>query len=303
MTDPIREHNRRAWDARVRQQGRFTRPAPDEQLHDPLGTLDGAGWLGDNIAGWRVLCLAAGGGRQSVLYAAAGAEVTVVDLSPEMLALDRQVAAERGLQVRTVEASMDDLSALATASFDLVIQPVSTCYLPSVLPVYREVARVTVPGGLYISQHKQPASLQADIRPSPRGYELIEPYYRSGPLPAVEGSLHREEGTLEFLHRWEELLGGMCRAGFLIEDLLEPPHAQPDADGGSFAHRSRWVAPYVRIKARRRHGAQPHAAPRVWRTKPGDCPAARRRSPPAAIADSRLARSTTSAMPGRRPSR
>ena len=42
-----------------------------------------------------MLCLAAGGGKQSALYAAAGAEVTVVDLSPEMLALDRQVAAER----------------------------------------------------------------------------------------------------------------------------------------------------------------------------------------------------------------
>ena len=49
----------------------------------------------------------------------------------------------------------------------------------------------------------------------PRGYELIEPYYRSGPLPPVVGSPHREEGTLEYLHRWEELLGLMCRAGFV----------------------------------------------------------------------------------------
>jgi hypothetical protein len=67
----------------------------------------------------------------------------------------------------------------------------------------------------------------------------------------VAGSPHREPGTLEFLHRWEELLGGMCRAGFVIEDLIEPLHADAQAEIGSFAHRSQYVAPYVRIKARR----------------------------------------------------
>jgi SAM-dependent methyltransferase len=258
------DHNRQAWDARVRTGGRFTRPAPDEEFRDPLAAVDGVGWLGPSIAGRRVLCLAAGGGRQSALYAAAGAEVTVVDISPEMLAVDRQVAAERGLAIRTVEASMDNLAALAAASFDIVIHPVSTCYVPDVAAVYRAVARVIVAGGLYISQHKQPASLQATVEPSPRGYEIVEPYYRRGPLPEVVGSPHREAGTLEFLHRLEELLGGMCRAGFVIEDVIEPVHAEPQAAVGSFAHRSGYLAPYLRIKARRA-GYQP-AAPtgRVW---------------------------------------
>lgn len=251
MYDPVRDHNRKAWDALVRKKQVFTRPAPDEQLHDPLGTVDGAGWLGGSVAGKRLLCLAAGGGSQSILYAAAGAEVTVVDISPEQLALDRAAAAERGLQVRTVEASMDDLAALHDAAFDIVIHPVSTCYLPDVRSVFREVARVTVAGGLYISQHKTPQSLQAEQKPSARGYELTEPYYRTGPLPPVVGSRLREEGTLEFLHRWEDLIGGICRAGFVIEDLLEPLHAKADAAPGDFAHRAAYVAPYVRIKARR----------------------------------------------------
>lgn len=259
------EHNRQAWDARVRQAARFTRPAPDKEFANPLAAVDPAGWLGTSIAGQRVLCLAAGGGRQGALYAAAGAQVTVVDISAEMLALDRQVAAERGLELRTVEASMDDLSSLANAAFDIVIHPVSTCYVPDVLAVYREVARVTAAGGLYISQHKQPASLQSSVKPSPRGYEITEPYYRRDPLPPVEGSPHREAGTLEFLHRWEKLLGGMCRAGFVIEDLLEPLHAEEQAAIGSFAHRSRYVAPYVRVKARRRSEvAGVGGTARVW---------------------------------------
>lgn len=253
----IYEHNRQAWDRMVQQGQRFTRPAADSEFVDPLNKLDTPGWLGGDIHGKQLLCLAAGGGKHSVLYAAAGAQVTVVDISPAMLELDRQVAAERRLEIRTVQASMDDLAAFSEATFDIVIHPVSTCYVPNVVGVYREVARVTRPGGLYISQHKQPVSLQAAVEPTDQGYLLTEPYYRGGPLPDVTGSPHRESGTLEFLHRWEELIGGLCRAGFVIEDLLEPLHATPQAAVNSFAHRSQYVPPYVRLKARRKGQPRP----------------------------------------------
>jgi len=222
------------------------------------------GWLGGDISGQRVLCLGAGGGRQGPMYAACGALVTVVDIAGAMLEIDRQVAAERKLSLRTVETSMDDLSMFADESFDLVIHPVSTCYIPEVQPVFEEVARVTLAGGIYISQHKQPSSLQADVRPGARGYELLEPYYRSGPLPPVVGSRHREEGSLEFLHRWEQLLGGMCRAGFAIEDLTEPMHAKSQAKAGDFEHRSQYVAPYVRLKARRNKQPPTNTTKHLW---------------------------------------
>ena len=184
-----------------------------------------------------------------------------------MLEVDRQVAAQHKLSLRTVETSMDELRPFRAEEFDLVIHPVSTCYLPSLSRLFPEIARVTRPGGLYISQHKTPTSLQAGVAPSARGYELLEPYYRQGPLPPVVGSRHREEGTLEYLHRWEELIGGMCLVGFAIEGLVEPLHAQEGAAAGSFPHRSCYVAPYVRIKARRNVGVE--SAPRVsslWMT-------------------------------------
>ena len=75
--------------------------------------------------------------------------------------------------------------ALGDAVFDVVVQPVSTCYVPDLAKVYAEVSRVTKVGGLYVSQHKQPASLQAHIEPATHGYELLEPYYRTGPLPST----------------------------------------------------------------------------------------------------------------------
>ena len=149
-----------------------------------------------SLTGKKLLCLAAGGGRQGPLYAAAGANVTVVDISAAQLELDREIAADRRLHLRTVQTSMDDLSMFAAGEFDVVIQPVSTCYVSEVRRTYAAVAQVTRTGGIYVSQHKQPASLQASTLPSKSGYELTEPYYREGPLPPVCGSLHREEGTL-----------------------------------------------------------------------------------------------------------
>ncbi|KAA5547335.1 class I SAM-dependent methyltransferase [Roseiconus nitratireducens] len=232
------------------------RPASEEELARPLEVVDQAGWLGGSIRGKRVLCLAAGGGRQSSLYAAAGAQVTVVDLSGAMLELDRRVAAQRGYRLRLLQTTMEDLAGLDDGEFDIVIHPVSTCYVASVDPVFREVARVTCPGGVYISQHKQPISLQADYHRSAGGYTVRHRYYRDTPVPPPQSTAAsvrrlREQGAIEFLHRWEDLIGGMCRAGFQIEDLIEPLHAKAEAAKDSFADRATYIPPYVRIKARR----------------------------------------------------
>ncbi|HEY6167791.1 MAG TPA: class I SAM-dependent methyltransferase [Verrucomicrobiae bacterium] len=259
------QQNRRAWDENVQRKQRHTIPATSVQYENPLAHVDPCGWLGASVVGKRLLCLAAGGGKHSTLFATAGAIVTVVDISAKQLEQDRLIARQRGLNIRIVEASMDDLSALADASFDIVVHPVSTCYVPDVRPVYREVARVTVGSGIYISQHKQPVSQQAEAVATGRGYLLHEPYYRTGPLPVVPmDALHREQGTQEFLHRLEELLGELCKAGFVIEAVMEPKHADPLAEPGTFKHRSCFVPPFIKIRARR-IGAEPTNAPVLWK--------------------------------------
>lgn len=249
-----RRHNQAAWDERVRRRDWYIDTASDADFLKPLRMADPLGWLGGNVAGQRILCLAAGGGRHGPLLAAAGAIVTVVDLSPQMLALDRKVAGERALSVTLVQTSMDDLSLLGAATFDVVIQPVSTCYVPDVRPVFREVARVLRTGGLYVSQHKQPISLQASAGPVGTGgrFVIAEPSDLREPLPvAPSGCWHREAGTIEYVHRLEDLLGGICRSGFVVEDVVEPWRPKADAAIGSFDYRCRFVPPYLAIKARR----------------------------------------------------
>jgi SAM-dependent methyltransferase len=266
--DAVLAHNARAWDRLAAGGVPLARPAADAAFDDPRGWLGGGGsahgaWLPTRLDGLAVLCLAAGGGKHGPVYAAAGARVTVVDLSAAMLELDRQVARERRLDLRILQGSMDDLSMLPPAGFDLVIHPVSTCYLPDVGRVFRAVARVVKPGGRYVSQHKSPAALQTATEPGPGGlYQWRHPLAAAGPLPPEPPSRLREAGTQEFIHSWEALLGGICRAGFTIEDVCEPEFPAPagrPAAAGSFLHRAAFVPPYLRVLARRRD-AGPGAA-------------------------------------------
>jgi len=258
--------NKSAWNHLAESGSVFAKVATDAECSEPLKVLDGRGWLPNSVRGLNVLCLAAAGGWQSILYASAGANVTVVDLSPSMLALDLREAERRQLKVRVVEASMDDLSILDEASFDIVHQPVSTCYVASIEQVYVQISRVLRDGGLYISQHKQPTSLQIIGRTERQHYVIGTSYYHQGPLPPATDTSYREPGATEFMHRWEQLVGGLCRAGFVIEDLSEPYRGDPLATPGDYHHRGWFVAPYLRMKARRisRETQPPQSTSKLW---------------------------------------
>lgn len=255
--------NQQAWDQLALSNSQFAAVATDAECAQPLLTLDTRGWLPGSVKGLNVLCLAAGGGWQSILYACAGANVTVFDLSPEMLRRDREQAEKRGLKIRIEQGSMDDLSRFDEESFDIVHQPVSTCYIPVIQTVYENVARVLKTGGLYISQHKQPTSLQIVDRDPFNRYILGVSYYQSGSLPSVKDTAYREPGAEEYLHRWEQLVGDLCRSGMVIEDLVEPRRGDPAAKPGHFRHRGMVAAPYVRIKARRRRDPVEERS-RIW---------------------------------------
>jgi SAM-dependent methyltransferase len=101
------------------------------------------------LPGTAALCLAGGGGQQGPLLA--GAVVTVFDNSPSQLEQDRLVADREGLAMETVEGDMADLSLFADATFDLIVHPVSNCFVPDVRPVWRECYRVLRAGGVLLA--------------------------------------------------------------------------------------------------------------------------------------------------------
>lgn len=248
----VSEHNAEVWDRMVAQKSGFASTVSARVLNDPQKHINIYNWLPEGVRGKKVLCLAAGGGKHAPLYAAGGAQVTVLDVSEAMLEKDRQMAERHQFTIRRVRACMTRMTMLERCEFDLIMQPVSACYVENLDALYAGVQRVLKPGGIYIVQHKQPFSLQCSAFPEHGTYQVETEGHHQGPLPPVTGSEHREAGALEFLHPLEALLGGLCRNGFVIEDVREPWHGRPDVAPGTFAHRSHFVPPYVAVKARKR---------------------------------------------------
>jgi len=244
-------HNRAAWDA-LDNDPRFAgadQLPPDQS--SALAAIDPT--IRQHVReGCRLLCLAAGGGRQGPLHALAGAKVTVVDASEKQLRHDRRAVARRGLPLQTIRASMIDLRQLEDATFDVVVQPVSTCYVRDLAGVYAEVARVLKPGGLYLVQHKQPQALLS--RWNGTAYETTAPAIGStlaSPTDDPSATAFREAQTMEFAHSHSQLIGGLCAAGFQIEAFDEPVHGDAWAAPGTPGHRHLFLSPYLRITARR----------------------------------------------------
>ncbi len=107
-------------------------------------------WL-DPVANRALLLLAGGGGQQAPLLAAAGAKVTVFDLSDQQLRRDREIASREQLEIETVAGDMTNLDCFDSGQFDLIVNPCSTCYCPNVETIWRECYRVLKPGGSLIT--------------------------------------------------------------------------------------------------------------------------------------------------------
>lgn len=250
-SDSIVRHNRDGWDRLVAASHVLTQPVSADDLKNARKIIDPVGWLEGDPRGKKVLCLAAGGGRFSSLFAALGANVTVVDISPAMLDTDRRMADRHGFKIQTIEADICNLSMLDDGVFDLIMQPVSTTYVAEPRFAFAEAARVIKPNSIYISFHKQPANLQASLHPNAGGYLIERPVGTTVHNPAELASRFREAGTIEHAHSLQILLGGICRSGFVIEDVVEPQHADVLQPPGSFGHRCAYIAPYLAIKSRR----------------------------------------------------
>lgn len=255
----IRAHNRAAWDRAVAEKSPWSIPVSPETIATartgdwqiiltPTLPVPRA-WFPADLQGVDVLCLASGGGQQGPVLAAAGANVTVYDNSPRQLAQDRYVAGRDGLMLRTVEGDMRNLTAFTSASFDLVVHPVSNVFVPDVRPVWREAHRVLRPGGSLLSGFVNPLVYIFDIIKADETGELAVtysiPFSDLASLPEAERQRLLDEGApLEFGHSLDDQIGGQLEAGFMLTGFYED--RWPDAP------LDRYIATYIATRAQRR---------------------------------------------------
>ena len=167
----IESHNQLAWDQIAESSDQWFRAVNRVELEaaasgtlsiklTPTRSLPDT-WL-QPLAGKQVLCLAAAGGRQAPLLAAAGAEVTILDISWSQLQRDRQIADAHSLDIRLEQGDMRDLGRFGEGQFDLVVNPCSICYLADLGSLWSEIARVTRSGGYLLTGLVNPVNYLFD---------------------------------------------------------------------------------------------------------------------------------------------
>lgn len=228
------EYNSSAWDSEVMRGNRWSVPVSSEEIQaarlgqwkivlTPQKAVP-CDWF-PSLKDSEVLCLASGGGQQAPILAAAGARVTVLDASKEQLARDEFVAKRDGLDIRLVKGTMTDLSMFDEGFFDLIVHPVSNCFIENVRPVWREAFRVLKPGGLLLSGFNNPVIYCYDQELLQKGVLQLKyklPYSDVTSLSDEERKKYTDKNEpLQFGHSLEDQIAGQLEAGFMITGFYE----------------------------------------------------------------------------------
>jgi SAM-dependent methyltransferase len=127
--------------------------------------------------GEEVLDVAAGSGNASIPAAQAGAQVTALDLVPELLQIGRVRAEAAGVAVRWVEGDAEALP-LPDDRYDAVLSVVGVQFTPRHAASAAELVRVTRPGGRFVLANWTPAGFIGQV------FKTMAPYMPKPPAGA-----------------------------------------------------------------------------------------------------------------------
>ena len=172
-------------------------------------------WFGE-LKGKKVLGLASGGGQQMPIFAALGAECTVLDYSEKQLESERLVAEREGYAIEIIRADMTKPLPFADETFDLIFHPVSNCYVEEVKPIYKECYCILKHGGVLM------AGLENGVNYLVNDDEtMIVNTMPFNPLKneAQRKQLEESDCGMQFSHTIEEQIGGQLEAGLVLTHL------------------------------------------------------------------------------------
>ncbi|WP_060678756.1 class I SAM-dependent methyltransferase [Virgibacillus halodenitrificans] len=235
----VTKHNSDAWDKKVDEGSRYTQQVSSETIkRSKAGQWEISvtteksvprDWFPEVLEGLKVLCLASGGGQQAPVLAAAGAEVTVTDISKKQLEKDEMVARRDGLSLRTVQGDMSDLSGFEDEYFDIVVNPVSNLFVKDVKPVWKEVSRVLKNKGILIAGFTNPLLWIFDDNQERKGILDVKHSIPSStldylPKDEIQDYI-KSNNTIEYAHTLEDQIQGQIEAGFVISGFYEDDFA------------------------------------------------------------------------------
>jgi ubiquinone/menaquinone biosynthesis C-methylase UbiE len=225
----IRNHNQNAWNKYVEKKDKWTIPFSEKEINEakngnwaivltPKMPVPKT-WFPD-FKGLKILGLASGGGQQGPILAALGADVTIYDLSENQLAQDKKVSNEFGLNIKTVQGDMRDLSVFEDESFDLIFNPCSIVFVEELKPVWKECFRVLKPNGILMTGLMNPIVFQIDEENLKLTYKSPFSDLNSLPKEKLDALIQQDE-ALVFGHSWTDQISEQLKAGFMLTDMYE----------------------------------------------------------------------------------
>jgi SAM-dependent methyltransferase len=165
----------------------------------------------------KILGLASGGGQQMPIFAALGADVTVLDYSDRQLESERLVSKREGYNIRIVKSDMTNPLPFKDGEFDLIFSPVSFVYVEKIEPIFKECHRILRDGGVLL------CGLDNGINFITNNEDRIENKFPFNPLvnPEQYESLMNDDCGVQFSHSMEENIGGQLKAGFRLLDIYD----------------------------------------------------------------------------------
>ena len=176
------------------------------------------------LTGVKLLGLASGGGQQMPMFAALGADCTILDYSDRQLANEKLVAERENYNINIVKADMTKRLPFDDNSFDIIFHPVSNAYIEDVYHVWNECYRVLKPGGILIASMGNSVGYLFDDDCGEENNQLVVvSKFPVNPLkdPELYNKYSAPDDSLEFSHTLEEQIGGQLKAGFILKDLYE----------------------------------------------------------------------------------
>lgn len=184
-------------------------------------------WYPENLKELKVLGLAAGGGQQMPILCALGANCTVLDYSSKQLEQEKMVAEREGYQIEIIKGDMTKKLPFDDESFDLIIHPVSNCYVEEVQPIWQECYRVLKKNGRLLSGLDNGFNYVVDETQQ----KIVQALpYNPIKNPSLLLNQDISESGVQFSHTLEEQIRGQLQAGFQLVDLYE------DTNGSGFLH-------------------------------------------------------------------
>jgi SAM-dependent methyltransferase len=202
-----------------------------------------------DVSGKRVLDLGCGGAQSAIAFARHGAKVIGIDHSAEQLSYARRLAEAEEVKLELRQADLADLAFLPPGSVDLAFSAWALNYVSDVSRVFRQVHRVLKTGAPFVFSLPHPA-IRLIARSSEEPLLVRRSYWDRQP---ITWTWHDGVPLTEYQHTIADLYGGLQRANFAVDTILEP-EPTPTGPRSMHWHEANQLVPVTLVMRARKVG-------------------------------------------------